>query len=45
MQVLVAGGCGVVGRHLAAPLAKATSETGWRLRYPSWRQGFEEGLA
>jgi nucleoside-diphosphate-sugar epimerase len=25
--------------------AKAKRELGWELRYPSWRQGFEEGLA
>jgi nucleoside-diphosphate-sugar epimerase len=25
--------------------AKARRELGWELRYPSWRQGFEEGLA
>jgi nucleoside-diphosphate-sugar epimerase len=25
--------------------AKAKRELGWRLRYPSWRQGFKEGLA
>lgn len=25
--------------------AKARRELGWRLRYPSWRQGFEEELA
>ena len=25
--------------------AKAKRELGWTLRYPSWRQGFEEGLA
>lgn len=25
--------------------AKAKRELGWQLRYPSWRQGFEEGLA
>jgi nucleoside-diphosphate-sugar epimerase len=25
--------------------AKAKRELGWRLRYPSWRQGFREGLA
>jgi len=24
--------------------AKAKRELGWRLRYPSWRQGFKEGL-
>jgi nucleoside-diphosphate-sugar epimerase len=24
--------------------AKAKRELGWTLRYPSWRQGFEEGL-
>jgi nucleoside-diphosphate-sugar epimerase len=24
--------------------AKAKRELGWQLRYPSWRQGFEEGL-
>ncbi len=24
---------------------KATRELGWKLRYPSWRQGFKEGLA
>jgi hypothetical protein len=23
---------------------KATRELGWKLRYPSWRQGFKEGL-
>jgi nucleoside-diphosphate-sugar epimerase len=25
--------------------AKARQELGWELRYPSWRQGFKEGLA
>jgi nucleoside-diphosphate-sugar epimerase len=25
--------------------AKARRELGWKLRYPSWRQGFKEGLA
>ncbi len=25
--------------------AKAKRELGWHLRYPSWRQGFQEGLA
>jgi nucleoside-diphosphate-sugar epimerase len=25
--------------------AKAKRELGWQLRYPSWRQGFQEGLA
>jgi hypothetical protein len=25
--------------------AKAKRELGWTLRYPSWRQGFREGLA
>ena len=25
--------------------AKAKRELGWELRYPSWRQGFQEGLA
>jgi nucleoside-diphosphate-sugar epimerase len=25
--------------------AKAKRELGWQLRYPSWRQGFKEGLA
>jgi hypothetical protein len=24
--------------------AKAKSELGWQLRYPSWRQGFAQGL-
>jgi hypothetical protein len=24
--------------------AKAKRELGWSLRYPSWRQGFKEGL-
>jgi hypothetical protein len=24
--------------------AKAKRELGWGLRYPSWRQGFREGL-
>jgi nucleoside-diphosphate-sugar epimerase len=24
--------------------AKAKRELGWQLRYPSWRQGFREGL-
>ena len=24
---------------------KAKRELGWQLRYPSWRQGFAEGLA
>ena len=23
---------------------KAKAELGWQLRYPSWRQGFVEGL-
>ena len=25
--------------------AKAKRELGWKPRYPSWRQGFKEGLA
>jgi hypothetical protein len=25
--------------------AKAKRELGWELRYPSWRQGFKEGVA
>jgi hypothetical protein len=25
--------------------AKARRELGWELRYPSWRQGFKEGLS
>ena len=25
--------------------AKAKRELGWQLSYPSWRQGFKEGLA
>ena len=25
--------------------AKAKRALGWQLRYPSWRQGFKEGLA
>lgn len=25
--------------------AKAKREIGWQLRYPSWRQGFAQGLA
>jgi nucleoside-diphosphate-sugar epimerase len=25
--------------------AKAKRELGWELRYPSWRQGFKDGLA
>ena len=25
--------------------AKAKRELGWKLRYPSWRQGFKEELA
>jgi hypothetical protein len=25
--------------------AKAKRELGWQLRYPSWRQGFQEELA
>jgi hypothetical protein len=25
--------------------AKAKGELGWKLRYPSWRQGFREELA
>ena len=24
--------------------AKAKRELGWELRYPSWRQGFKEGM-
>ena len=24
--------------------AKAKRELGWQLRYPSWRQGFAQGL-
>jgi hypothetical protein len=24
--------------------AKAKKDLGWELRYPSWRQGFKEGL-
>ncbi|MEN3609254.1 hypothetical protein AAH979_06880 [Plantactinospora sp. ZYX-F-223] len=57
MRVFVAGGAGVLGRRPVPPLdptstggrgfstAKATRELGWRLRCPSWRQGFEEELA
>jgi hypothetical protein len=35
MRVFVAG----------ATDAKAKRELGWRLRYPSWRQGFKAGVA
>jgi nucleoside-diphosphate-sugar epimerase len=44
---LVAGDVAVVmmteGRGFSN--AKAKRELGWELRYPSWRQGFKEGLA
>jgi len=55
MRVFVAGGSGVLGRrlvpqllaeghHVTATTTNAASE--WlQLRYPSWRQGFREGLA
>jgi nucleoside-diphosphate-sugar epimerase len=45
MRVFVAGGSGVVGRRLVTQHAKAKSELGWTLHYPSWRQGFKERLA
>lgn len=43
---LAAGEAGVVmmTELRGASNAKAKRELGWRLRYPSWRQGFEEGL-
>ena len=44
---LLAGDMAVImmteGRGFAN--AKAKRELGWKLRYPSWRQGFKEGLA
>jgi nucleoside-diphosphate-sugar epimerase len=44
---LVAGDAAVImmteGRGFSN--AKAKRELGWKLRYPSWRQGFREGLA
>ena len=44
---LAAGGVAVTmmteGRGFSN--AKAKRELGWELRYPSWRQGFKEGLA
>ena len=43
----LAGGVAVImmteGRAFSN--AKARRELGWELRYPSWRQGFKEGLA
>jgi hypothetical protein len=30
---------------LGAANDKAKRELGWQLRYPSWRQGFAEGLS
>lgn len=39
----VAVGLMTQGRGFAN--AKAKRELGWKLRYPSWRQGFKEGLA
>ena len=43
---LVAGEVGVVmmTEVRGASNAKAKRELGWELRYPSWRQGFREGL-
>src|SRR5262249_29427258 len=44
---LVAGDAAVImmaeGRGFSN--AKAKRELGWKLRFPSWRQGFREGLA
>jgi uncharacterized protein YbjT (DUF2867 family) len=56
VRVFVAGGSGALGRRLVPQLlarghqvtacnAKAKRELGWKLRYPSWRQGFKEELA
>jgi nucleoside-diphosphate-sugar epimerase len=43
---LVAGEAGVImmTEMRGASNAKAKRELGWELRYPSWRQGFREGL-
>jgi nucleoside-diphosphate-sugar epimerase len=43
---LVAGEAAVVMMTdvRGAANAKAKRELGWKLRYPSWRQGFAEGL-
>jgi nucleoside-diphosphate-sugar epimerase len=43
---IAAGEAGVVMMNevRGASNAKAKRELGWRLRYPSWRQGFAEGL-
>jgi len=50
MRMFVAGGSGVLGRRLVPPLVarghqKAKRELGWRLRCPSWRQGFRQELS
>ena len=44
---LAAGEAGVsmFTRIRGASNQKARQELGWRLRYPSWRTGFREGLA
>ncbi|MDQ4090478.1 MAG: NAD(P)-dependent oxidoreductase [Actinomycetota bacterium] len=44
---LLAGEAGVLLMNEArgASNAKAKAELGWRLRYPTWRRGFAEGLA
>jgi nucleoside-diphosphate-sugar epimerase len=43
---LLAGGAAVtlMTEARGASNAKAKRELGWQLRYPSWRQGFREGL-
>jgi nucleoside-diphosphate-sugar epimerase len=44
---LVAGDAAVIMMTEARGFsnAKAKRELGWKLRYPSWRQGFREALA
>jgi hypothetical protein len=44
---LVAGDAAVIMMTEARGFsnAKAKRELGWTLRFPSWRQGFREGLA
>jgi 2-alkyl-3-oxoalkanoate reductase len=38
------GGVVMMTELRGAANAKAKRELGWELRYPSWRQGFREGL-
>ena len=54
VRVFVAGGTGLLAGEVAVAVmtegrgfsnAKAKRELGWELRYPSWRQGFNEELA